>query len=73
MVFRGSDWTNLVNLIFFKKQFVSIPMNKVVKQRTDVVGVFPDAASVTCLAVAGLMEQGDDRQISSSTSALNCG
>ncbi len=40
-------------------------LNKEVKRRADVVGIFPNAASIMLLIGAVLFEQNDERQTSS--------
>lgn len=58
MVFPREHWTRIYSNNVLER------LNKEVKRRTNVVGVFPDAASVIRLVGAVLMEQADDWQIS---------
>lgn len=58
MVFPREHWTRIYSNNVLER------LNKEVKRRTNVVGVFPDAASVIRLVGAVLMEQADEWQIS---------
>ena len=57
MVFPREHWTRIYSNNVLER------LNKEVKRRTNVVGVFPDEASVIRLVGAVLQEQADDWQI----------